>query len=610
MSRIDELKQLAIEADSMGDQATAMAAMDKIEELIAQPEAPLFAGQGQIPPEQARAMGAGMPEVALTMVTGAIAEPVSGLAGLGDVLTGGSAEEATQTIEETRKAMTYEPKSEAGKETLSGIATAAAPIAEAVESVPRALGDFTMELTGSPELAAAAYTAPIAALEFIGLKGIQKLRKGTKLIDDIGRPTKKLRKALDKQGLDYDLLSPEAKKLIPKKADPTILGGKKPLPSEQVLIQEIKSGSRQDALAPLKVIGNQVEVDKIAKEAIRQGFDPGVIQSVKAANPATKAKMGKMVDIMRQVKKEARKGVDVRPSNVVGDAVTKRVKHIRDTASTARKELNNIARTDLPGKPINSKIIVNAMEDALDDLDVSLTGNGVPTPIFKGSQIAKDRTSQRVIKDVIDLLGEGGAPDALRAHKLKKQLDNMLDFRKKSATGLTDAGKKVAKKIRAALNDSVREVSPDYARVNDTLSQSLGALDEMDDAIGTIDLFGKGADKAVGTKMRALMSNQVGRVKLENALNTIDDTASALGGKFNDNVKDLVMFSDALNDRFGTPAKTGFAGQITQSIKQASREGVGAPLREQAVEAVAKGAEKLRGINDFNAFESMSDLLK
>ena len=146
--------------------------------------------------------------------------------------------------------------------------------------------------------------------------------------------------------------------------------------------------------------------------------------------------------------------------------------------------------------------------------------------------------------------------------------------------------------------------------MNDILSKSLDSLGALDDAVGTIDIFGKGADKALGTRMRALLSNQQGRVKIQNALDSIDDTVSSLGGKFDDSVKDLALFSDVLDERFGAVAKTGFQGQIEQAVTQAARQGAGRTAFEAGVEVAGKGIEKMRGVNEFNAFEALNDLLK
>ena len=60
---------------------------------------------------------------------------------------------------------------------------------------------------------------------------------------------------------------------------------------------------------------------------------------------------------------------------------------------------------------------------------------------------------------------------------------------------------------------------------------------------------------------------------------------------------------------------TSFAGQISQAMEEGARRidegGISkGGLVAEGVRAASKGVEKMRGINDFNAFESMEKLLK
>lgn len=56
------------------------------------------------------------------MVTGSVGSAVGGLAGFADVIRGKSAEEATKTIQDIQQAMTYQPRTEAGKTLSQAIA--------------------------------------------------------------------------------------------------------------------------------------------------------------------------------------------------------------------------------------------------------------------------------------------------------------------------------------------------------------------------------------------------------------------------------------------------------------------------------------------------------
>ncbi len=551
-----------------------------------------------------------------TIASGIIAEPVAGIAGIIQAINPLAEPGAgARAVESTREALTIAPSNEQAQQSLENISNIAEPAIEAFTDVEQGLGDFAFELTGSPTIAAGAKTIPTAILEALGLTGLRKLRKGTRLIDDQGNATKALRTELDKNGLVFENLTPEARASIPQIADKSLIPGKSEVAGagELAVIKQIKSGARDDSLAGFKVVNNRIAPDKLGLESVRQGFSEGFVQAVKSANKETKVGMNKMLTMMRRIKKNERLALEFRPADVLGDSFANRIKFIRDKANDARIELNTIAETSLRGKRLNPAPIVNKLEESLEKLDIDLVAGrrGIPKPVFGGSLISKDKTSQRIIKDVIDLMAEGGAPDALRFHKLKRQLDRTIDFRKKSAGGLTDAGKNVLKDIRFELNSQLRTIDPDYARVNDTLSSSLTALDDFQRVSGSsIDIFGTNANKAIGQDIRGIMSNRKSRVKLENAIDQIESVTSNLGGNFKDDLRDLALFANGLDNRFGAVAKTSFKGEIESAIKQTAQQGAQATVVQTAAEKTGRIADKLRGVNDFNAFESMSKLLK
>jgi len=152
----------------------------------------------QLQPDQSKIAREQILEPAITIGTGAGAEIAGGLAGLATAPFIGT-EQAQKNIEATQEALTVQPFTPGGEQALKTIGETIAPVAEVLEPIPKALGDFTLDLTGSPALATAAHTAPVLALELLGIKGSQNVRKGTQSVDEAGRHTKTLRKALDQR---------------------------------------------------------------------------------------------------------------------------------------------------------------------------------------------------------------------------------------------------------------------------------------------------------------------------------------------------------------------------------------------------------------------------
>lgn len=108
-------------------------------------------------------------EPVATLATGALAEPIAGIAGIAAGLIPGEEGQAERAVEATREALTYMPKTERGQEILSELGGLLQPVAEFVGGLEKKLGDTVFEETGSEVLAAAAATIPTALTELIGV---------------------------------------------------------------------------------------------------------------------------------------------------------------------------------------------------------------------------------------------------------------------------------------------------------------------------------------------------------------------------------------------------------------------------------------------------------
>ena len=116
-------------------------------------------------------------EPTATMFSAAAAEPLSGLYGLYQLARTQDPNAAANAVNQAQQAMTYQPRTEAGQAGLRGLQDILAPIGETIQGASQNLGDKAYNATGSPALAAAAYSAPTAMLEALGLKGLNIARK-------------------------------------------------------------------------------------------------------------------------------------------------------------------------------------------------------------------------------------------------------------------------------------------------------------------------------------------------------------------------------------------------------------------------------------------------
>lgn len=571
-------------------------------------------------------------EPAIAMAGSAVGEVAGGLSGLArtgyGLVTGEGGQEAlrqgAEAVESVSGAMqrATSPRTQYGQMGMRAVGSALEPIATGIEKVSTGLGDVALDVSGSPAAAAAAYTAPAAVLEALGVGALRKLIPNTTFLDAAGNPTPELLSALRGMGLSWKDLEASAKAKIPQQAGATRTTGL-PVPESKALdpvkAEQIRAGGSEASLAPLMLNrAGRATDDPLARQAIKQWDDEGLVQAVKTATPETKSAMLEMLDLRQRIQGNKRLSQTQRPSDIAGQSAVRRVEYLRDVAAENRKRLNEIAEKNLAGKAMDAAPVLETLQDSLKSLDIGVvpSDSGLPKPVFEGSMVSKNRSAQRVISDLFGLLSEGGAPDALRFHKLKRQLDEMIDYKKSMQGGLTKSGQTVLKDLRRSLNDELRRVDGEYGQVNDVLSDVLTVFDDLDSVSGRrTDIFDPDAPQKLGQEFRKLFSNYGVRSDLMSAVNSLEQVAAKYGGEFSDSTMDLAMFANALDTRFGPVAETSFKGEIASAMKGAqaddalrrsAEQGLTRTVMEKAFDAY-QGA---RGVNTERAYGVMEALLR
>lgn len=160
-------------------------------------------------------------ELAGVVGSSIIAEPIAGLAGIAQAINPFAEEGAgARAVEATREALTLEPRMPETRRALGTIGEVAEPAAEGFEFVGDTLGSGTLELTGSPALAAAAKTAPTALLEAIGGGAALRATKSGKLTGSqaFKAGEKQVSRALVESAPDIDVIK-DASRAVYKEID-------------------------------------------------------------------------------------------------------------------------------------------------------------------------------------------------------------------------------------------------------------------------------------------------------------------------------------------------------------------------------------------------------
>ncbi len=607
----------------------------------AKPQEESFAGAGFIEPVRAIASGAGR----------AI---VGGIAGVAQTLNPLAEQGAGAAAVEEIQEGAFQPETQAGKESLKslgelvqkGVDLANIPIsglagilelvtgqgidqaAETIkgiqsEGLSATAGERVLEETGSPLAATIAATAPTAIGELIGLKGAGAAIKGTERS-----------RAATLQGIETAVQ--KGKEIVPVAGEAAKGVFQFQTPTKQRIAKLIGEGStdvetakfeiKPGTAAPktertglqklLDIGGAKVQADVEATGAIKQGFDEGVIAAVKGASQTDKTKMAKMVDIMERGKKNARFAALNRPSDVAGDSLMQRFRAVRTANRTAGSQLDGVAKS-LKGQNVDSSPAVNTFIANLDEIGVRLGPDN--KPLFDGSDIEGVAGAERVINQIVKRMRDTKTPDGHDVHRLKRFIDEQVTFGK-TVEGLSGRTESILKSLRRDLDGILDKQFPEYDKVNTVYSETIGAIDALQDVAGKkLDLTAPNADKATGTLLRRLMSNAQSRVRLLDSIDEIEGVARKHGGfgkeliegptSGKDDLLTQILFVDELDSVFGPAARTSLAGELGKEIKRGAGVARGG-LFEAGVEVAGKVAEKARGINEQAAFKSIKELLK
>lgn len=361
-----------------------------------------------------------------------------------------------------------------------------------------------------------------------------------------------------------------------------------------------------------RLSGSQVVPDNHASDAIKQGWKPGAVASIKAASDQDRTAMTKMLNIFKLGQKSDSFRAMNRPADILGDAVQSRIDYIADANKKAGKAIDRIAQTRLRGKPVDYDPAVNSFLDELGSIGVKveLDDKGVAKAILQGSDIQGDKAAKRILDSVLERLSTVNAPDAYGVHTAKRFIDTQVNYGKKISNPLTQQAERALKNLRRGLNQALGEQTPVYKAANAKYSDTITALNDLQKAAGTsIDFDAPSANKALGTAMRKLTSNYGTRATLIDSLDQANQVATKYGMKLDDDVVNQLIFVNELDRMFGAVADTSLKGQVSQAMETGLDIARG-NVASRAVNLLAEQAQNLRGVNKDNAIKAMEEILK
>jgi hypothetical protein len=385
----------------------------------------------------------------------------------------------------------------------------------------------------------------------------------------------------------------------------------------QDLYKTLKSRPDSSTVAQYQLINDRVVADPLAVNAIDQGWDSAVLGSIKTSSNKDKFQMTRMLGVFEEGKIRADYAALNRPEAVLGKSMLDRVNFLINQNKSSGIEIGKIAKQKLKGQKINVDPAVGKLLQDLEEIKVKVVlgnENGFlrnPTISFDGSQLQADRSSQRLLRDVMKYLNDVDSTDALSVHELKKFLDSTLVYGKKAANPIAPKIDEILKGFRRNLNDSLNVINKDYQAANKKFSETITALDAIQDAVGKkVEFDSDRASDAFGTALRRVLSNYGTRNSIIDSIDLAETVARKYGMDINDDLIKQLVFVNEIDRMFGSVAPSSFKGQI----EQAAKKGLDFARSDAANKAfmIAVGAKDLMKTKTSQkaAIEAMKKLLK
>ena len=480
------------------------------------------------------------PEQTLNLVTSGIGEIAGGLTGgVTALATGGDIEAARAVQEQTREALTFQPRTQTGQAIQQRTAEALQPAAEVIGGAFSAAPDALFEIANSPEFKAAAQTIP----------QLRPFAEDPALLATVGATG---------QAAVLELLGVKGASRIKSAKD-----------AQKLIAQEIKKGNPNVDLVTktLDSRGNVI-TDIPAKRAVNTlgGGDRAkqVVSVLNTLDEGSKRQVNKMLDIIERGRQNPTFAQTNRPSDIIGESLSNRVRTIKRINERQGKLIGAEARK-LKGTQVDIADAASQFFNDLEDLGVTFrrAENGTLKPNFKGSDFVGG--GRKEITNIANRIADGRL-DFQDAHRLKQFSREFVSFGKGTDSAVSARSENVLKNLSRNIDSVLDETSSAYKNANDKYAQTIGLVETFDKLAGKdVNIFDDMANKALGGKARRLVSNAESRIPIEQAILDADETLKQFGITFKDDIPSLSYSVTQLEDIFKTEPAGSFQGRIQRA---------------------------------------------
>lgn len=359
---------------------------------------------------------------------------------------------------------------------------------------------------------------------------------------------------------------------------------------------------RQQALNRQRELGIKPaqDIEAMKSKAKIQGFEDADIDFTSSMKPVDKAIGRKQIELAEKALKDKRSLE--RPIDLVGKNFVTKAKKIEALNKEFGKNVDEVAKT-LKGKQVDVSGMRDSVIKKLESVNVSISPKGKLD--FSQSVFKNIPQIQKELQKVISTIPDGS--DAYQVHIFKKTLDEMVDYGV-AGEGLKGNAKQILKALRSYADDALDTTFAEYNKVNTDFRATKQVIDNAKDLFGKKNGFSK---ERGGGLLRAIFSNRESRGRLLAMLDELETIGKQYKVGTKDNLVDQALFTEMIEDVYGTQATTSLQGQVKRAVQGTQKvlKGIRNPI-DGAGELLASSVESVLGISDENKRKILLELLR
>lgn len=295
------------------------------------------------------------------------------------------------------------------------------------------------------------------------------------------------------------------------------------------------------------------------------------------------------------------------PADIIGKNFIDKLKPATKLIKETGKEVEEVAKALKGQNNTDREILRQTFNETLQESGITgFPGNWQFSGKYEFVPELQTKLS-KTLNNIYIAIQEG---DDYALHNLKKGIDEVIDYSRKSNEGLSGSAENLFKNLRRQVDGVLDTTYRDYNEVNSKYSQLRTMSDELLDTLG-IDLNDLNEGRATNA-LRGAFSNRAKRTEIRDIIANLDEILEKNGIRGEDeSLLRQFLFNEMLENQYGTQALTSLKGEVEKGVKGAMSVArlLKNPL-QGAGEIAGSTVERIAGQTDEDRIKFLKEFLK